>query len=158
MAPVLQTLVVIVASVLLQSASSAHLNDTIFAVTVSSRVRGGEQETLCALIHGPTELVTLTITLDVKSGSAVILEKKIRQDFYQCMNFKVPAVRKNTVATINVTIKGESGSMNKKTKILIVPPAFIHIIQSDKPVYKPGQTVQFRIVSMDSGFIPVDRM
>ncbi|XP_019716918.1 alpha-2-macroglobulin-like protein 1 [Hippocampus comes] len=157
MAPV-HTLAVILASLFLQSGSSAHLNDTIFAVTVSSRVRGGSQETLCALIQGPTELVSLSITLDTDTGSAVILEKAAKQDFYQCLNFQVPAVRTNTVATINVTVKGESATMNKKTKILIVPPAFIHIIQTDKPIYKPGQTVQFRIVSMDSSFIPVDRL
>uniref|UniRef100_A0A3Q2YD26 Alpha-2-macroglobulin-like protein 1 n=1 Tax=Hippocampus comes TaxID=109280 RepID=A0A3Q2YD26_HIPCM len=113
---------------------------SIFAVTVSSRVRGGSQETLCALIQGPTELVSLSITLDTDTGSAVILEKAAKQDFYQCLNFQVPAVRTNTVATINVTVKGESATMNKKTKILIVPPAFIHIIQTDKPIYKPGQT------------------
>ncbi|XP_061537054.1 alpha-2-macroglobulin-like protein 1 [Phycodurus eques] len=158
MAPVLQMLALMLASVFLQSASPAPLNDTIFAVTVSSQVSGGAQETLCAIIQGPTELVTLTVTLDMDSGSTVILEKEVKQDFYQCTNFQVPAVRTNTVATINVTVKGESASMNKKTKILIVPAAFIHIIQTDKTVYKPGQTVQFRIVSMDSGFIPVDRM
>ncbi|KAF3855000.1 hypothetical protein F7725_023055 [Dissostichus mawsoni] len=48
--------------------------------------------------------------------------------------------------------------MSKKTKILIERPAFIHIIQTDKPIYKPGQKVQFRIVSMDSNFIPVARL
>uniref|UniRef100_A0A3Q2Y1S1 Alpha-2-macroglobulin-like protein 1 n=1 Tax=Hippocampus comes TaxID=109280 RepID=A0A3Q2Y1S1_HIPCM len=117
---------------------------SIFAVTVSSRVRGGSQETLCALIQGPTELVSLSITLDTDTGSAVILEKAAKQDFYQCLNFQVPAVRTNTVATINVTVKGESATMNKKTKILIVPPAFIHIIQTDKPIYKPGQTGKYR--------------
>ncbi|XP_051934795.1 alpha-2-macroglobulin-like protein 1 isoform X2 [Hippocampus zosterae] len=158
MAPVLHTVAVIFASFFLQSASSAHLNDTIFAVTLSSRVRGGSQETLCALIQGPTELVALSITLDTDTGSAVILEKAVKQDFYQCLNFQVPAVRTSTVATINVTVKGESATMNKKTKILIVPPAFIHIVQTDKPIYKPGQTVQFRIVSMDSSFIPVERL
>ncbi|XP_037124450.1 alpha-2-macroglobulin-like protein 1 isoform X2 [Syngnathus acus] len=158
MAPVFHTLAVLLTSVFLQSASSAHLNDTIFAVTVSSRVRGGSQETLCALIHGPMEPVALSITLDTDSDSAIILEEAVKQDFYQCLNFQVPAVRTSTVATINVTVKGESGTMNKKTKILIVPPAFIHILQTDKPIYKPGQTVQFRIVSMDSSFIPVDRL
>lgn len=49
----------------------------------------------------------------------------------------VPA---RTVATVNITVAGESDSMSKKTKILIEPPAFIHIIQTDKPIYKPGQT------------------
>lgn len=53
---------------------------------------------------------------------------------------QVPGVRARTVATINVTIQGESASMSKKTKVLIEPPAFIHIIQTDKPIYKPGQT------------------
>lgn len=56
---------------------------------------------------------------------------------------QVPTVRSRTVATINVTIQGESALMSKKTKILIEPPAFIHIIQTDKPVYKPGQTGKY---------------
>ncbi|XP_053176559.1 alpha-2-macroglobulin isoform X2 [Scomber japonicus] len=158
MAPVLQMFAVMLASAFLQTATSAHLNDTIFAVTVSSHVRGGKQETLCAQIHDPTEPVSLVITLNMDSGSTVILEEAVKQDFYRCLTFQVPTVRARTVATINVTIQGESALMNKKTKILIEPPAFIHIIQTDKPIYKPGQTVQFRIVSMDTNFIPVTRV
>ncbi|XP_045929763.1 alpha-2-macroglobulin isoform X2 [Micropterus dolomieu] len=158
MAPVLQMFAVIIASALLQTATSAHLNETIFAVTVSSQVRGGKQETLCAQIHGPTEPVSLTIALEMDSGNTVILEEAVKQDFYRCLNFQVPTVRTRTVATINVTIQGESALLSKKSKILIEPPAFIHIIQTDKPIYKPGQTVQFRIVSMDTNFIPVDRV
>ncbi|XP_034723150.1 alpha-2-macroglobulin isoform X2 [Etheostoma cragini] len=158
MAPVLQMFALIIVSALLQTATSAHLNDTIFAVTVSSQVRGGKQETLCAQIHGPTEPVFLTIALEMDSGRTSILEEAVKQDFYRCLNFQVPTVRTRTVATINVTLQGESASMIKKTKILIEPPAFIHIIQTDKPIYKPGQTVQFRIVSMDANFIPVDRV
>ncbi|XP_059187409.1 alpha-2-macroglobulin isoform X2 [Centropristis striata] len=158
MAPVLQMLAVIIASALVQTATSAHLNETIFAVTVSSQVRGGKQETLCAQIHGPTEPVSLTIALEMDSGRTSILEEAVKQDFYRCVNFQVPTVRSRTVATINVTVQGESDSMIKKSKILIEPPAFIHIIQTDKPIYKPGQTVQFRIVSMDANFIPVNRV
>ncbi|XP_031139391.1 alpha-2-macroglobulin isoform X4 [Sander lucioperca] len=158
MAPVLQMFAVFIVSALLQTATSAHLNDTIFVVTVSSKVRGGKQETLCAQIHGPTEPVALTIALEMDPGRTAILEEAVKQDFYRCLNFQVPTVRTRTVATINVTIQGESALMNKKTKILIEPPAFIHIIQTDKPIYKPGQTVQFRIVSMDANFIPVERV
>lgn len=53
---------------------------------------------------------------------------------------QVPVVRSRTVAFINITVAGESDSMSKKTKILIKPPDFIHVIQTDKPIYKPGQT------------------
>lgn len=49
-------------------------------------------------------------------------------------------VSSSTVASINITVSGQTESMTKKTKILIEPPAFIHIIQTDKPIYKPGQT------------------
>ncbi len=51
-----------------------------------------------------------------------------------------------TVALINITIQGESDTISKKTKILIEPPAFIHIIQTDKPIYKPGQTGKYQML------------
>ncbi|KAM7399816.1 hypothetical protein PAMP_019060 [Pampus punctatissimus] len=160
MAPVLQMFTVIFASALLQTATSAHHNDTIFAVTVSSQVEGGKQETLCAQIHNPTESVSLIIDLKIKTDSdrTVILKETVEQDFYRCVTFQVPTVRDRTVATIDVSIQGDNTNITKKTKVLIKPPAFIHIIQTDKPIYKPGQTVQFRIVSMDANFISVDRV
>ncbi|XP_023130414.2 alpha-2-macroglobulin-like protein 1 isoform X1 [Amphiprion ocellaris] len=158
MAPVLQMFAVMLAAALLQTATSAHLNDTIFAVTVSSRVTAGNQETLCALIHGPTEPISLNITLNTEFGKSVILEEDVKEDFYRCLSFQVPTVPRRTVASIHVTIQGENASLGKKTKVLFEPPAFIHVVQTDKPIYKPGQTVQFRIVSLDANFIPVSRV
>lgn len=62
---------------------------SIFAVTVSSQLRGGKQETLCAQIHDPTEPVSLIVTLEMDSGSTVILEEAVKQDFYRCLTFQV---------------------------------------------------------------------
>uniref|UniRef100_A0A3B4WB86 Macroglobulin domain-containing protein n=1 Tax=Seriola lalandi dorsalis TaxID=1841481 RepID=A0A3B4WB86_SERLL len=131
---------------------------SIYAVTVSSRLTGGKQETLCAQIHGPTEPVSLTVLLEVNSGTTIVLAEAVKQDFYRCVDFQVPTVRSRLVANINVTVQGESALMSKKTKVVIEPPGFMHIIQTDKPIYKPGQTVQFRIVSLDANFIPVARV
>uniref|UniRef100_A0A8C6NP84 Alpha-2-macroglobulin-like protein 1 n=1 Tax=Nothobranchius furzeri TaxID=105023 RepID=A0A8C6NP84_NOTFU len=86
---------------------------------------GGKQETLCAQIQNPTARLSLTIMLV------------------------------NTVATIQVSLQDEATSVNKTTKVMIEPPDIIHLIQTDKPIYKPGQTVQFRIVSMDVNFLPI---
>ncbi|XP_034024094.1 alpha-2-macroglobulin isoform X2 [Thalassophryne amazonica] len=159
MASVLQLLALIVAAALVQTATSVHLNDTIFAVTVSSQMIGGNQETLCAHINNPTEAVTLTVTVNMNSGNTTILEEEnIKQDFYRCITFQVPIVSLRTVSTIHVTVQGKNDSMMKKTKVLIDPPSFIHIIQTDKPIYKPGQTIQFRIVSLDTTFLSVDRV
>lgn len=53
-------------------------------------MRAGTQETLCAQVHGPTEPITLTVTLHVDSADTVVLEEAgIKQDFYRCLNFQV---------------------------------------------------------------------
>uniref|UniRef100_A0A8C7TF55 Alpha-2-macroglobulin domain-containing protein n=1 Tax=Oncorhynchus mykiss TaxID=8022 RepID=A0A8C7TF55_ONCMY len=62
------------------------------------------------------------------------------------------------VATVHVSIKGRKDEMSKKTKILIKPKRFLTIFQTDKPVYKPGQTVKFRIVSLDASFLSFNQM
>ncbi|KAG7222442.1 hypothetical protein INR49_016254, partial [Caranx melampygus] len=130
----------------------------IYAVTVSSRLTGGKQETLCAHIHGPTEPVSLQVVMEINSANTVLLTEAVKQDFYRCVNFQVPVVLSRTVANIKVTVQGENAAMTKVSKVAIEPPVFIHIMQTDKPIYKPGQTVQFRIVSMDTNFIPVARV
>ncbi|KAF7643378.1 hypothetical protein LDENG_00240610, partial [Lucifuga dentata] len=161
MEPVLQMFALMVASSLLQSAASLHLNNTIFAVTVSSQVKGGSQETLCAHIHGPTEPVIVTVTLNVETSRTVVLEEAVKQDFYRCVTFQVPLVLAKAVGTVTVAVKGEMDSMSKTTKVLVQPSSSsssLHIIQTDKPIYKPGQTVRFRIVSLDASFLPLNRV
>ncbi|XP_055082067.1 alpha-2-macroglobulin isoform X2 [Periophthalmus magnuspinnatus] len=149
---------VIVASALLQTTTAASINDTIFAVTVSSRVKAATPQTLCAQVHGPSEPVVLTVTLVLESSSNTLLEETVEEDFYRCITFQPPVVPRSTVASVNVTVQGESGTLSKKAKVLIEPATFIHIIQTDKPIYKPGQTVKFRITSLDADFIPVKRV
>lgn len=156
MAHVLQLFAVILSSALVQA--SALLNDTIYAVTVSSRVTAGKQETLCAQIHGLTEPVRMVIGLT--EGSVTILDEQVNEDFYRCLNFQVPVVRSRIVTTVYVNIFHENNltSTRTNTKVVIEPPTFIHIVRTDKPIYKPGQTVKFRIVSMDANFLPVERV
>uniref|UniRef100_A0A3P9LWL5 Alpha-macroglobulin receptor-binding domain-containing protein n=1 Tax=Oryzias latipes TaxID=8090 RepID=A0A3P9LWL5_ORYLA len=120
-----------------------------YFVTVSSRLTAGNQETLCALIQNPTEPVSLNITLDLDSSSItitedfkikIILVNPLASRFRCLLVLQVPIVSSETVASISVKIEGEEDSMSKDTKVLIEPPAFVHIVQTDKPIYKPGQT------------------
>uniref|UniRef100_A0A3B3CHH6 Alpha-2-macroglobulin-like 1 n=1 Tax=Oryzias melastigma TaxID=30732 RepID=A0A3B3CHH6_ORYME len=105
-----------------------------------SRLTAGNQETVCALIQTPTEPVTLTITLDLDSSSTKIGELSFQTEIYRCFQFMVPMVSSTTVGSISVKIRGRVDVTTKETKVLIEPPAFIHIVQTDKPIYKPGQT------------------
>lgn len=57
------------------------------------------------------------------------------------------------MATIHVTVQRGDASISKKTKIRIERPAFIHLIQTDKPVYKPGQTGEAPDRSVSSALV-----
>lgn len=62
---------------------------SIFAVTVSSEVTGGNAETLCAQVQEPSEPLTLTVSLTEPETTTVILEEAVQQDFYRCLTFQV---------------------------------------------------------------------
>ncbi|XP_028319635.1 alpha-2-macroglobulin-P-like [Gouania willdenowi] len=159
MAVALLLLCVLVSSSLpSSSSSSASLNDTMFAVAVSSFLTAGHQESVCAHVQDPTQPVTLTVVLDMKTEKTLVLEESVTHNFYRCLSFQVPTVLRETLAFLEVTLRGQNSSLIKKTKVVIHPPSFIHVVQTDKPIYKPGQTVKFRIVSMDSSFVPVGRV
>lgn len=81
-------------NVLIAVFEDSHFDSTfskcrIFAVTVTSRVTAGQQENLCAQVHGPTEPVKLLVSLEMSSSSTVILEESVKEDFYRCVNFQV---------------------------------------------------------------------
>uniref|UniRef100_A0A673Z7R0 Alpha-2-macroglobulin-like n=1 Tax=Salmo trutta TaxID=8032 RepID=A0A673Z7R0_SALTR len=136
-----------------------HSPFRIYLVTVSSELVGGTTEKLCAQVHQATEPLSLKVSLELEGGSStILLEEDVTQDFYRCISFQVPPVTADSVATVNVSIKGRKDEMSKMTKILIKPKRFLTIFQTDKPVYKPGQTVKFRIVSLDASFLSFNQM
>ncbi|XP_039526840.1 alpha-2-macroglobulin-like protein 1 isoform X1 [Pimephales promelas] len=140
---------------LIQCSLTSGATDPIYLVSVTSLAVSGSTETLCAQIHEPKEPLSLVVTLGSDSGNVTILQQgSITTDFYKCVPFKVPIVTVESVASVNVAIRGGTTSLNKTTQILINPPQNLIFIQSDRPIYKPGQTIKFRIVSLDSNFLP----
>ncbi|XP_064205638.1 alpha-2-macroglobulin-like [Anguilla rostrata] len=130
----------------------------MYLVTVTSQTTGGSTETICAHIVLRKGPLSFMLTLEIGASSTTLLEELVTAEFHRCVKFQVPPVNTETVATIQASIKGEETSLCKKTKILIKPSSSLTIIQTDKPIYKPGQTVKFRIVSLDSSFLLHEEM
>ncbi|KAJ8368236.1 hypothetical protein SKAU_G00082640 [Synaphobranchus kaupii] len=145
-------------AVLLPTVFSGSANESIYLVTVTSQAVSGSTETLCAQLHQPKEPVSFIITLETKGSNVTLLEESVKEDFYRCIPFQVPVVSVETVASVHVSVRGEKEALSKKTKFLIQPSSFIYFIQTDKPMYKPGQTVKFRIVSLDANFLPYNQV
>ncbi|NXD24446.1 A2ML1 protein, partial [Spelaeornis formosus] len=61
------------------------------------------------------------------------------------------------VATVHLRISnGHFFSASEEKKVLIRRAGTGTFIQTDKPIYKPGQTVKFRIVTLTEDFVPVN--
>ncbi|KAJ7995147.1 hypothetical protein DPEC_G00241550 [Dallia pectoralis] len=152
-------LLVFIISVIIQTATSN--TEPIYLLAISSEITGGTTETFCAQVNQATN-VSIEVFMEIKGGSnsTLLQEGGIHQDFYRCIDFQVPPVETASVATVHVIIwKGKEKIAGPRVfKILIKPKLFLTIIHTDKPVYKPGQTVKFRIVSLDASFMSFNQM
>ncbi|XP_022526633.2 alpha-2-macroglobulin-like protein 1 [Astyanax mexicanus] len=127
-------------------------------VSVTSQAVGGTTETLCAHVYPERKLVSVVVRLHTDETSWDLLKRRVAvQEFYECVSFKVPDVNIETEASVDIQVSGKGIFLNKTTKILITPPVRLTIIQTDKPIYKPGQTVKIRIASLTSSFQTYDQ-
>ncbi|NXP90693.1 A2ML1 protein, partial [Passerina amoena] len=67
-----------------------------------------------------------------------------------------PADGTEEVATVKLTITGDGVNVEEQKKVLICKSRNGTIIQTDKPIYEPGETVKFRIVTLDEEFLALN--
>ncbi|NWR11706.1 A2ML1 protein, partial [Paradoxornis webbianus] len=67
-----------------------------------------------------------------------------------------PANGTEEVATVKLTITGEGVNVEEQKKVLIYKGRTGTFIQTDKLIYEPGQTVKFRIVTLDEEFLALN--
>ncbi|XP_065603293.1 alpha-2-macroglobulin-like protein 1 [Cyrtonyx montezumae] len=109
-------------------------------------------------VQQPTQ-VTIELQRADGAGNITLLERMVEEpQLLMNVTFPVPAPSKGKeeIAHLYFAIRGESMNTSKKSVLLKVlkPGVFI---QTDKAVYKPGQQVKFRIVSLDKDLVASDK-
>ncbi|XP_067397051.1 alpha-2-macroglobulin-like protein 1, partial [Emydura macquarii macquarii] len=108
------------------------------------------------------ETVRVSVRLERGNGTSAItlLEREVQgPHLHENVRFQVPAPSggKQEVAELNVSIRGDSLKFCEQKEVLVQALEPGTFVQTDKAVYKPGQTVKFRIVRLDKDFVPSSR-
>ncbi|XP_054649871.1 alpha-2-macroglobulin-like isoform X2 [Dunckerocampus dactyliophorus] len=129
-----------------------------YLVGIPATLEAGADTNFCASLLQPNE--TLTMTVSLKSKEEMILFRETSsKDFHKCISFKVPVPNDDEeVREMVVEVQGATFYSREVRKVLIKVYEPMTFVQTDKPIYLPGQTVQFRVVSMDTKFRPAFRL
>ncbi|XP_067306996.1 alpha-2-macroglobulin-like [Pseudorasbora parva] len=128
-----------------------------FMVTFPAVIESGSEAKLCASLLKPNESLVMNIHLVHGNQNTLLLQEKVEEEFHRCFNFKAPLVEGESVQKMKVELQGETFKMTEERKVLFKPYHPLTFIQTDKPIYIPGQTVNFRVVTMDTNFAPLDQ-
>uniref|UniRef100_A0A8C8D4H4 Uncharacterized protein n=1 Tax=Oncorhynchus tshawytscha TaxID=74940 RepID=A0A8C8D4H4_ONCTS len=72
--------------------------------------------------------------------------------------FQAPHVESDEVQHFKVKVQGETFLSTEEKKVMIKPYSPMTFVQTDKPIYNPGQTVNFRVITLDTNFSPVNQL
>ncbi|XP_051522156.1 alpha-2-macroglobulin-like [Myxocyprinus asiaticus] len=128
-----------------------------FMVTFPALIQSGSEAKLCASLLKPNESLVMNIYLVKGNQSTLLLQEKTNEDFHRCFHFQAPQMETDSVQKMKVEIQGESFEMTEEQKVMFRHYHPLTFIQTDKPIYIPGQTVHFRVVTMDKNFVPLDQ-
>ncbi|KAM9674112.1 ovostatin-like [Trichechus inunguis] len=115
-------------------------------------------ETICVQLFNLTETVTLTVSIDYDVVQKTVVKEKVtRENFFKCINFEVPKAGPDPLAFITFSAQGATLNLQERRSVAIQTNRDMVFVQTDKPIYKPGQRVRFRIVSLNNYLKPVNQ-
>ncbi|XP_052431626.1 alpha-2-macroglobulin [Carassius gibelio] len=128
-----------------------------FMVTFPAVIESGSEAKLCASLLKPNESLAMNIYLVDGDQSTLMLQEKAEEEFHRCFNIQTPLVEAESVQAVKVELQGKNFKMTEVRKVVFRRYNHLTLIQTDKPIYIPGQTVHFRVVTMDRNFVPFDQ-
>uniref|UniRef100_A0A3B3VSH3 Macroglobulin domain-containing protein n=1 Tax=Poecilia latipinna TaxID=48699 RepID=A0A3B3VSH3_9TELE len=136
-----------------------------YMVTIPAVLEAGAQTKFCASLLEPNETLTMTVTLKSGEKNTTLYEKTSSEEFHECIQFQpiqtaeiYPWFMVSQMLFCFVQVQGNTFYSEEVRKVLIKAYQPMTFIQTDKPIYLPGQTVRFRVVTMDTKFRPASQL
>uniref|UniRef100_A0A8C7CYV3 Alpha-2-macroglobulin n=1 Tax=Oncorhynchus kisutch TaxID=8019 RepID=A0A8C7CYV3_ONCKI len=115
----------------------------VYMVAIPAVIQAGSEAKLCASLLQPNETLVMTISLLVDEQSKILLQESSDREFHRCFQFQAPQVESDQVQNFKVEVRGETFLSTEERKVMIKPYSPMTFIQTDKPIYNPGQTGNF---------------
>uniref|UniRef100_A0A8C8SR88 Alpha-2-macroglobulin n=1 Tax=Pelusios castaneus TaxID=367368 RepID=A0A8C8SR88_9SAUR len=116
-------------------------------------------EKICIQLTHLNESVTLNATLEYAGQNrSLIADLVTEKDLFECIQFTLPKSNSSSAAFLTVLVKGPTLEFRSRKSVLVKNSESLIFVQTDKSIYKPGQTVLFRIVCLDENFHPLNKV
>uniref|UniRef100_A0A8C7TKT1 Alpha-2-macroglobulin-like n=1 Tax=Oncorhynchus mykiss TaxID=8022 RepID=A0A8C7TKT1_ONCMY len=116
----------------------------VYMVAVPAVIQAGSEAKLCASLLQPNETLVMTVSLMADGQNKRLLHQSSDQEFHRCVQFQAPRVKSDKVQNFMVEVRGETFLSTEERRVMIKPYSPMTFIQTDKPIYKPGQTGNVR--------------
>ncbi|NXY41720.1 A2MG protein, partial [Ceuthmochares aereus] len=131
-----------------------------YMVLLPSVIHTDSPEKVCIQLTHLNESVTLSATLEYQGENRSLIDDVVSEkDMFACIPFSLPKSNSQSPVTfITVMVKGMTLDFRSRKSVLVKNSENLIFVQTDKPIYKPGQTVLFRIVALDKDFHPLNEV
>uniref|UniRef100_A0A8C9PAL4 Uncharacterized protein n=1 Tax=Spermophilus dauricus TaxID=99837 RepID=A0A8C9PAL4_SPEDA len=128
-----------------------------YILWVPSVIKSYSAEIACLHLLNLNESVSLSVFLEYDGSNTTIFDLSVGEDtFYACADFKVSQKSSEQFAFVTLLAKGDTLTIFERRSVAISSEEKVTFVQTDKPIYKPGENVKFRIVTLDTHFKPIE--
>ncbi|KAJ1122213.1 hypothetical protein NDU88_000716 [Pleurodeles waltl] len=113
-------------------------------------------EKVCTYISEPIKCAVEVNMTSIGKDDIQLIKRSSSLRPWECVSFQVPPPTKGTEEVVSIEVSLDcagSKQISEKKDVLLRMSQNATMVQTDKPMYKPGQTVNFRIVSFDKNFL-----
>ncbi|XP_056385120.1 alpha-2-macroglobulin-like isoform X2 [Hyla sarda] len=127
-----------------------------FAAIFPSELKAQHPENVCLQLEEAEGEVNIKVSLNLDNKDTTLIDKDFQEgSIFTCLSIQVPIPEENeVVGTLTLSITNSGDTLTNTSKVLVKKEQSKILVQTDKPVYKPGQTVQFRILSLNEDLKP----
>ncbi|EDM01771.1 similar to ovostatin-2 (predicted), isoform CRA_c [Rattus norvegicus] len=146
------------------SALVLHLTNVVaseprYLLWVSAVVQRFSSEKACLHLVNLNEPVSLSVILEYAGVNTTIFDQRVKEgNFYACANFKVSHVSPEQLAFVTLLVQQNTLIISERRAVAVAAEENATFVQTDTPVHKPGDTVHFRVVTLNTWLKPVDEL